>query len=271
METLSAQKISPGSSAVAATSRGVAVASAVAAHAKGAWVVVDAGIYYGKAVILTLESEETGTDFLVDVAIGSAGQEVVVFADILFSSMVAAGSGRAAQLVIPMPFSNGAVNVRCQSSAGSKTVYATAHYVGTHNYLYGISNTYGANVADTGGVSIDPGGTAHTKGAYSEIVAAASMTRAAKGFYLCFGGQLNAAMTTASWLVDIAIGGAGSEIVLLPNIPLHVYGATSLVTPGNTVFFPMPIPSGTRIAARAQCSINDATDRLVDVIMYTVS
>jgi len=34
--------------------------------------------------------------------------------------------------------------------------------------------------------------------------------------------------------------------------------------------FPVAIPSGSRIAARAQCNISDATDRLFDVAVYGV-
>jgi hypothetical protein len=31
--------------------------------------------------------------------------------------------------------------------------------------------------------------------------------------------------------------------------------------------FPVSIPKGSRVAARAQCSINDATDRLIDITL----
>lgn len=272
MDTYQSQYINDCGTVDAAASRGIAVASSASANTKGAWVKIGSTAYYGAWLTVSIETDEAGADFLVDIGLGETASEVVVIANLFISGATAAGTGRIQQFCLPMTRlypTGGAIQARCQSTGSSKTVYVSTHEMVNSYMPQQIVTTYGADTAATAGVQIDPGGTAHTKGAYSEITAAT--TKTTRGFFLCFGGQTNVAMTTASWLVDIATGAGGSEQVILPNLPLRVYGATSVVTPGNTVFLPFPIASGTRVSARAQCSINDAADRLIDVILYTVS
>jgi len=44
--------------------------------------------------------------------------------------------------------------------------------------------------------------------------------------------------------------------------------AVDFTVPMTVGYFQRKIPAGTRIAARAQCSGTDATDRLFDVLLY---
>jgi hypothetical protein len=60
-------------------------------------------------------------------------------------------------------------------------------------------------------------------------------------------------------------------VVVLPNIGFTMQFATNACWSPNTVGpLPVDIPAGTRIAARMQASITDATDRLMDVIVYGI-
>lgn len=114
---------------------------------------------------------------------------------------------------------------------------------------------------------MDPGGTIDTKGTYVQLSAA---TIAPIRFLnVSVGNRDNATMTTCVWRLDIAIGGAGSEQVIIPNLLFGVHASGDTIDP-TTYSFPVDIPAGVRLAARTDCSINDATDRLIDVCTYGV-
>lgn len=112
------------------------------------------------------------------------------------------------------------------------------------------------------GTSVTPG-TANTKTAWSQMIA--STTYPSYGFWIQV---LNGATTALqfSYLVDIGIGAAGSEVVLLPNFiatPSIIVGQTA----GSVIhFIPLFIPKGTRVAMRAQCN---ATGTAINAIIFT--
>lgn len=91
------------------------------------------------------------------------------------------------------------------------------------------------------------GGSAHTKGSYGQITAAASID--ADGFWL----QLIAGSASNDYLFDLAIGGAGSEVNILSNLLLCCSGFG--VFESWDVYVPLPIKRGTRIAGRAQSTL----------------
>jgi len=89
----------------------------------------------------------------------------------------------------------------------------------------------------------------------------------------------NTAPSNATWMVDIGQGAAGSEIGVggtsattgLVDLPFRLaWDATSTAGAFGPYFGPLPvsIPAGTRLAARAKCSITDATDRQITVALY---
>jgi len=83
---------------------------------------------------------------------------------------------------------------------------------------------------------------AHTKGAWSQIIASTS----AQGSWLHVNcSAFNTTATNTASLLDIAIGASGSEVAIISNVA--VGGAAS------TYFtFPVQIPSGSRLSARIQ-------------------
>lgn len=90
------------------------------------------------------------------------------------------------------------------------------------------------------------GGSAHTKGAWSQVVAATSAP--AHGIILVPFGANYANVTDTSTLVDVGIGGAGSEVVIVPNVATG-YASGSQTSP---IVLPVYVPQGSRIAVRAQ-------------------
>lgn len=228
--------------------------------------------YPASGIYLNTGYSVSSADYLFDVAIGGAGSEVVIISNILHS--VTSGSGRmiGSSYFFPISIPAGTrLAARSQNSQGG-----AGHYVALEMFLIsqGIMQsgsgvaTHGADTADSGGTSIDPGGAGSTKGSYSEIVA--STTYPYIGFSLDFGIQRNQATQWCEWNVDLAIGGAGSEVIILTDFHLSNNLSIHSVTPRTTPYFPIPIPAGTRIAARASCDITDATDRLIDVVFHGV-
>jgi hypothetical protein len=103
--------------------------------------------------------------------------------------------------------------------------------------------TVGDNYSYPAASSGTPGG-ANTKGAWVQVLAACPID--ADGFLLGFANNTG---SPCDFLVDIGIGGAGSEVVLIPDLYLRANVNDQL---GEKMFVPMAIPAGTRIAARCQ-------------------
>lgn len=255
--------------AVTASSTGTAP-TAGSANVKGSYTELIASTAHdAHGIVINLMRTSAGGDYLVDIAIGGAGSEQIIVADLLRSTLGATFSHQPIFVPIYIP-AGSRISARIQSTTGSATFSMIVTLVQGGDVMpgsEGICVTYGAASGDSGGTSIDPGGSANTKGSYSQITA--STTRPIHWLIVAIGGQGNAARTSAGWLMDIAIGGGGSEQVIVPNIPLSSHGNTDEMFP-QFIELPVCIPAGSRLAVRAQSGITDATDRLFDVILYGV-
>jgi len=205
-------------------------------------------------------------DYLVDIALGGAGSEV----DILSNLLVCGRSTSfvdACEVYIPLRIpASTRVSCRAQSSDASATFTMALNPVrgGFYRAMRCTqAETLGAATGDSGGVSVDPGGSAGTKGAWAQLSAATS--RRIKQMVVCVGGQNNGTRTDADHRFDIGTGASSSEVVVLGDM----YSRQSSITDG---FMPnyyhrfIDIPAGTRVAARQVSTITDATDRLADVV-----
>jgi hypothetical protein len=257
---------------VPASSLAVAVTAAATANVKGAYTAIIASTTADMhGIWIQIPRCATGTDNLIDIAIGAAASEVIIAADLGVSSGTGA-IGRGVGYFFPITIPAGTrIAARCQSTTLSSVVHVqiTGFEGGflTPCVLSRVT-TYGAATADSGGVSIDPGATANTKGAYTQIVAATTFPIRSLIFYL--GNQINVTRTSADWLMDIAVGGAGAEQIMIPDV--HVWCVSTEDTMHPQISIPMPvcIPAGTRISARAQCTTSTATVRLYDLILHGV-
>ena len=246
-----------------------AVANTVGNYAQ----LIAATAFHASGIMLTLSNNNTAAaTYLVDFAIGAAASEQILVSG-LHSSTGGNANTTPVTAFFPLSIPAGSrLAARCQSSTGGATIRL-------HGLLLGggfgqaipgsIVDTYGANTADSGGTSIDPGATINTEGAWVEMTA--TSTRPYRAVLLGVGNQNNAAMSTARWLFDIGVGAAGSEQVVVPDI---MVGATAAEDNLFQLLFgpyPVDIPAASRIAVRSQSGGNDATDRLLDAIVYGVS
>lgn len=78
--------------------------------------------------------------------------------------------------------------------------------------------------------------------------------------------QLTSKSSAADQLIDLMIGGAGSEVVVVPNI---YYTAGSNSAYGKTFMFPVAIPAGSRLSARSQSATASVTARVAVYLIQT--
>lgn len=119
----------------------------------------------------------------------------------------------------------------------------------------GILNSVSANAA---GTVITAPGTAHTKpSTYTDLLL--SPAEDSYGIAVLIAG--NAANNLSASLVDIGIGGAtgaAADAVLIPNL-MGGRATSSITLASHYYYFPLRIPAGKRISARAQSSTINQT------------
>lgn len=221
------------------------------------------GINISVAPVLNANS-----DRLVDIAIGGSGSEQVIISNILCANI---GDTQIHHGFWPLkiPASTrmthrGQATSTNQGTCVGFTILGGG-FVG-HHASCSVCETLGAATGDSGGTSIDPGGSAGTKGSYVQVPSATTTARRSRWMAIGIGNQNNAARVAANWLLDVAIGGAGSEVLILSD--LHLHSEVSAISPAMIGPFPFAIPEGVQLSARASCSITDATDRLFDIAFY---
>ena len=113
-------------------------------------------------------------------------------------------------------------------------------------------------------VTVTANSSAHTKGAWSEIVASTSAN--ASLLYVRVGGIGTGGANTAA-LLDIGTGASGSETAIASNIAIGSAGAGASAT--SFIMFAMPykLPSGTRISARIQSVVTGGETATVTVFV----
>ncbi len=213
------------------------------------------------------EAASSSRSGLIDIAVGAAASEQIILADYM---MPASRFLFSAFFPVRIPAAS-RIAARGQTSSSGTAFMAGIQLVGAP-ILSGAPlariTTYGADSSDTSGVSIDPGAVANTKGAYSQVVA--STTNPIKAFVMTLGAFQNQVLTTANWLIDIAVGAAASEQIILADLWAGAHANHDIIQPPTLFPIPANIPAGSRIAVRAQCDITDATDRLLEIAIYGI-
>ena len=116
-----------------------------------------------------------------------------------------------------------------------------------------IQESFTDRPAATMGTAVTPA--VGSKGAWAECIA--SLDAETYGLLICINSN-SASAASRNSVVDIGIGGAGSEIVLIPNLIAGNASPYNILASGLWYYFPVAIPAGTRIAARAQGTVTTA-------------
>ena len=255
-----------------ASGAGTTVTASATANTKGAYAQLTASTPQAAGAIIVSLVAGAAADMLVDLAIGTAGSETVIVANLTTSVGTGGSNNQGAPLLLPISIPAGTrLAARCQATVGNSTCQVAVHLLrSTLIMASGLSRvvTLGADTTDSGGTTIDPGATLNTKGAWVQMTASLSIP--IRALAIGIGNRANGVSTSANFLIDIGIGGAGSETVLISNIHLREDAGADVVAPNRLPLIPVAIPAGARIAVRAASSITDATDRLLDCILYGV-
>jgi hypothetical protein len=109
-------------------------------------------------------------------------------------------------------------------------------------------------------ITVTAGGTAHTKGSWTVLISSTSFD--AFGIWIGIDGIHVSAAATA-YLVDIGVGPAGQERVIVPNLNVWGADATAAGLNPHIFWFPVYIPAGSRIVARSQSVTASKTCRVM--------
>lgn len=238
-----------------------------ASNVKGAWAQLAAATpFAGRIIDVHLLGAETGVWYYLDVGIGAAGLEQVAIRDLQMQSFSDfASEGR--YFRVPYSFPAGvrlAMRGQC-GFAGTKVVRAALMlHAGTPRDGHaGMQRTlmYGAS-AGTQGTQYDPGGVANTKGAWVQIAAATTYPIRKLSLSIV----PPSAVVFCTWLVDLGIGAAGAEQVLVGDIPFHAadLGKAIVANPGD---FAVNIPAGARLSIRGACDSTSSPGRLFHALL----
>lgn len=227
------------------TGEGTAVTVSATVHAKGAWVTI--GTASGPLDRMLLQvAPVTTARFRIDLAFGTAGNEVVIVADLFIDPP----GSRALYFDLPIACATGTtILARCSSSTASgalRIMISGAAYDGAKlPTCRGIAalNAF-TNTDPTPQVTLN--GTTFTP--WTEIVASAPEVLA--GIMISLGTGGDTARSGARGVVQIGLGAAGVEEVLYDLQFVSAAASLSDAPLGGWLYG--LIPQGSRLAARAR-------------------
>ena len=211
--------------------------------------------------------------YLFDIGIGGSGDNIH---QILVEAMPYNGSANADvinRVYIPLSVPAGVrLAARCQSSAASaaNTVTVRPNFVRGGlasrlrcSYAETIGFNRGGGVSN--GVTVDPGGSANTKGTWHPI---GTITRPMDFAVVGMLNRANGALTSQNGILDLAAG--PQRDIVLQNFQYRGNASSDGYEPMQFDLL-MSLPAGTEISARAASSTTDATDRLFDLVIVSFS
>lgn len=252
----------------------VELASSTSAHTKGSWTeILTSTDVDSEVLVLHWYPTDDSVYYLMDIAVGAASSEQVIIENLFVAGYTTTFGGYSGgHIVLPFKLAAGTrLSARIQAhSAGTQNVRVSASVfaLGVFPSIgFGRCTTYGADTANTNGVQCDAAGTAHTFGSWTQIDA--SCANRIRELFVC-AASFDNTKTDAYYQIEIGVGGAGSEVVLIPAPMLHARSDATLDATSQVVFgpFPVDVPAGTRLSARVKSSITTVNERDVDVILY---
>lgn len=256
-----------------ASSTSIRVAAG-AANVKGAWVqLVAASARDAHSVVLEigLDSGTSGIPgFLIDIGIGASGSEQIIVPNLFYDQRAEFSEAVLCMFRLPLKVPAGSrLAARVQCVTASATFRVSAQLVSGEPSEDSVSRVYayGVDTATSRGTEIDPGATVDTKGAWVQLVASSDEL---SGLFITLGHGPVDTTTGCRYLIDIGVGAAASEQVIVSNIAVDSIIDGNLLLPAITDLFRTKIPAGSRLAVRAQSSTVSATERQFDVALYGV-
>lgn len=257
------------------TAPGTTLTGSGTANTKGSYVEFeDSTTFASNYIEIHLGNGASNRQQAVDLATGAGGAETVVVPNMLSDTNGTSSHVSSCAFRLPLAIAiSTRVSMRVAVNSTSSdtiraaiTLIASGDTEGPTSYV-----NYGYDSSDSGGVSVDPGAMANTKGAYSELTSSTSAITQIICVNVTY--KANTAGTSAFFAVDIATGAGGAEVVLIPDLRFQQGWTASQATgiKDRTRTFLTYIPASTRIAAAASSDLTDATDRLIDVAVLAAT
>jgi hypothetical protein len=208
-----------------------------------------------------------GQEATLDIGVGAAGSEKVLIPNLLFFR--SQGLLTTAYM-LPVAVPQGSrITARWRSQTTSAGLTFSIYLVGAGfvpSASFSTVRSWG-NVANYG-TTVDPGATANTLGVWEEMVASTEMD--CRALCIGIGNAGNTTRLAARWdYLLLGVGAAGQEKVVIEIRNLcDANTGEDAPQPASIPIYPVNIPRGSRIAIRTQCTITDATDRLLRFMVY---
>lgn len=233
----------------------------ISANTKGSYnTIADSTIFPGTLNLIINPAYENGS-FLLDLAIGSTGNEQVFLSNIYFVAPYL--SYYYPQFVNTSFFIPSGSRISARGQSEYINVYIDVVAI-INPFMEGFqtSLTLGADTANSKGLTIDPGAVAFTKGNWTQF--SSGVDRTYKYIIFMPGKNRNSNRQYAYFDIDIGLTASPGNCLIAQNIRVmqHQY-----IGPNPIFSFPINIPSGSEIHVRASCNITDATDRLFDAVI----
>jgi hypothetical protein len=245
--------------------RGTAVTSGNNAYGSYAQIVAStpSDTAFIKIDISTNASSNTGFGGGVKIAIGGAGSEIDIILDLQLKAPLSAYYGGSYLFPVSIPAGT-RIAAAANGNAGASDVYYVHVELfdsgwGTEDFA-GV-DSIGATNSGSRGTAVTAGAAA-TKGSYAQLTA--STPRDYDAIALVVTDITSAGMAGDRWLIDLAIGGAGSEVIILPD---WFISTTTSDDPRGQLgcVLPISIPAGTRVAARVASALGS---NLIGIVAY---
>jgi hypothetical protein len=243
-----------GSSLVGGTSATPVVASA-STNARGAWTLLGVLAIDASLLRISLFPIFANNGFC-EIGFGPSGSQEV------FLGPLVGRLANSADFFVAVDFpAHTSIWARVQSATASSTwgIKFTSYSGGVVNGAGERGgDAFGINLGNSLGTAIATPSTANTKSGWSQLSASTP-----NEYSECVIAAV-ALQTAVPFLLDMAIGASGAERVILPN-----FGPLSSVAQVNWVMpFPLQIPKGSRLCARAQSSSATQTVYVTFVGLY---
>lgn len=250
------------------SSRGTLITSGGSANTKGSWTDIGVATTFDyQAIFVQMFSTLTG-DMVVDLGLSDGTNRWVLAADLRVPGGRGVRTGGSA-VMLPLYIPVGSqISARVAADQASKScsVHVTGAAVGFGG-VPGYSRLVSMYTpASSRGTDVEPT-TANTKTSWVEITT--GITQPVDGLLVGVGpGDQIARAAGQNYLLDIGIGAAASESVLLPNLSISLHEDIDVPMPCMLGPFPALVPASARLAARAQSNVVTAGERKIDVALW---
>lgn len=246
------------------------------AHTKGSWSsgVTDATRSEG-LIVLTGWHQDHSTirSLLYDVGIG-AGSDILIANLMVCPPCGGASLSRAMQQSVYFPVAVPADQLRMRSQSSMAThgvcFMMTQKKSSGLPVVGSVVDTYGADTANTKGVTVTAPNNETSYGSWAQIAASSERIKA---LILAVGhGQADLSALSNQWYhIELGVGGAGSEVVFARFIEAGGSSSgTKTPSPGFLGPIYVDIPAGSRISARVKKQNASATQRTLSLIAYGI-